>query len=200
MTSTDTTGSLLERYKKKSTEPDFYNGYEFKHELQHLIETLCSSSKDMTAVQTKLLAEYQTYFTWDEDYSFNFDANFYVEDPPSISVPVEDRNRFISLLNEDDENIIEILDGEIEQVAEDVKCDCYCEYEDISFQSGSVSVFNLQLKPEFKNLPKVEDPKETFRVFFNSLDNKQKKILSETPYDAMTHVFGWWNNVQKSVL
>lgn len=182
MTSTDATGSLLERYQKKSLEKGFYNGYEFKRELQLLLETLCSSSEDMTADQTKLLAEYQTYFTWDEDYSFDFDAHFYVEDSPTISVTIEDRHRFIALQNEDDHNLVDIFDEQIEQVAEDLKHDCYIDYEDISFQSSSVHVYDLELKPEFKNPP---TKLESFSLFFSRLNSKDKKILSSVPL----HVF-----------
>ena len=188
MTTTDVTESLLETYRKKSESKDFYNARDFRIELSRLLDKKYSPNSDLTLDQVKRLAEYDKYFTWEESYSIYFSTTFYVEHSPTLTVNIEDRDRYIELLG--DEDITETLMDEIDYAVDDAKhngdLDIYCD--DTVFDEGSVSIYQFELKPEFKIATRQESINQ-FALIFNSLNSDQKKNFSSIPSIYIEGIF-----------
>ena len=188
MTTTSVTGSLLETFREKSVSKDFYSGYEFRKELERLLEKKYNPINVLTVDEVKRLAEFEKYFTWEENFSLYFSSIFYVEQSPTLRVEVKDRDSFIKLLNDDELEVT--LEEEIDTAINDCKyngdLDVYCEQSD--FEEGVVSVYQFELKPEFK-INTVEDSMKKFKLIFGSLNYDQKMRLSSISPSLITDIF-----------
>ena len=193
MTQTDVTGSLLERYKESLNKENDLTPYYFRKQLEELLTNKYSPKKNFTEENSKLLEEYETYFTWNEDYNFDFDASFCIEGDQSVRVCIDDRDEFLELINQDDEGIENTLEdnGSLESAIDSTKYDgdLYLDCEYTSYRGVSVGVFGLEPKMEFKTPPTQDDSMEVFQKIFKTLHHYQKKNLSSIPSSQIHAIF-----------
>ena len=185
MTQTDVTQSLLQKYKETERKSSF------REELQVLLNNKYHPDKNFTDEDANLLEEYEKYFTWTENYNFDFYADWYIEGDRTVRVTVDNRDEFLELINKDDEDIEDVLE-ENDKLSDAIDFTKYdgdlcieCNY--TSLRNKNVSVWGLEPKEVVETVPIKND--QVLKNIFENLNDIQKQILVNSQRDQLLTVF-----------
>ena len=186
MTTTDATGSLLENFQNElnKEKPSLW---EFNYKLQVLLERKYNPSATLTESMQKSIDEFEKYFDWEESYEVNYRQSVYVQHEPSGTIQCDDLDELKEILSDPEEYK---YDERIDSGNEDFCIqDLDVTYEDRSFEDFSVSVTELQLKPEYQDSPSREILEKTVRgLFYHNLSDYQIRILKCSDKDLLSDV------------
>ena len=185
MTQTDVTQSLLQKYKETERKSSF------REELQVLLNNKYHPDKNFTDEDANLLEEYEKYFTWTENYNFDFYADWYIEGDHKVRVTVDSLDEFLELINKDDEDIENSFE-ENEKLSDAIDSmkydgDLYIECNYTSLRNKNISVWGLEPKKVVETSPTKDD--EVLKNIFENLNDIQKQILVNSQRDQLLTVF-----------